>query len=45
MARSPCLFEGIQRKAHPLGVRIDEVEVTRILTQNNAVTGLGLVGG
>lgn len=40
-----AFFEGVRRKAHGLGVRMDAAEVTQLRTHGNRVTGVHLADG
>lgn len=40
-----AFFDGIRRKAHALGVQIEEAEVTTLLTSGNHVTGVEVSDG
>lgn len=40
-----AFFDGIRRKAHAVGVRIEEEEVIRVQTQDNRVVGVELLSG
>ena len=40
-----AFFEGVRRKAHGLGVRMDAAEVTQVRTHGNRVTGVHLADG
>ncbi len=40
-----AFFEGIRRKAHAFGVRLEEAEVTALVTQDSRVVGVELLDG